>query len=1181
MAPALAGMALTGGATAPAWFAGQMGLGAYGETGDPALATRQAAVGALMGQFSKYGSALGEAAGLRAAAKLPAALENATIEAGKLAGQQAALNYLMTAGNLPELIQELQSDPSKAADRLAEQIGVNLAFAAPHIPAQARRAFARDWADTMARSPEYRRALDEAVRLAGVPEATRFPELKKLADQRFAEQAENLRAVQAPLTAAAVEQVVPEAVKAPETVSPLPEPLPTPENAPAGVPRGVAAIPVEPVKASEAPKPAEPAAAAEVAEGAIAFPGIGSLREADASAMRLGQIRKSDPELWKAITQHFASTIPARIATLAKQRFEQQKAAPRPDEPPLGSMTFAGIPDPVATARATIRLVNQARANPTVDRITRQMAGQSAPITSAAAEGSGEALIRFASARGTGRLMGRAKATEVLGEHAKDEAFRKKLGAVIVEDQLRATKKKFQDMADKAIEPEQKAEFQDMADKAGAAGSPFKSDAEFQAALADPEIQAALKRHIEVVQSIAEEAHKMLGGRMMEAGEATGTFANLIAIMGEEKAAQVFGGGLGDLTRPRKRPSKFFFARKGTAAAYETDYQKIASRMVEGNWDEVAKRELYDQFEADGLAVIQKPGVPPPEIGGKKAFKFEIQRRGTPGGRTQTENLWVREDVARELRQALDVNGPVARAGLVRAAAIANSIQMAGPTDAVFHIANMLSSISRSQGGRNVLVDLARKVPGVNVADTLVRVGISAKRVIEDSAEIQNRIAELSDIGAMRPLPEFIKPEGLQRLNPMAQEYGGRLIRLLDISGRLVREDLFNNLVRRRLVEDTPLNRREWINQLGQYNPRLMGQFQRVMRDFGLAPFVVAGRNFNRNAIRSLLLSQGVKAASPRAWTVMKTVDVAGFAMAVFAVPMLLNYWLTGDPKGRPGTKVGEIDTGKGNLKIDPLQWTGMRRGMRITGIDAITTGNRWNTASAEIKYQAGRDVVNGMLHPWTGPVPKAGAIATTGYGSIGYKESENPKDWTANLLAAAEQVNPVVKSVVKGWQEESETSEAGPVRKATSALGKTAISLAGSIGVKERREKATAQRIRGIYTDWLEKNPDPKARASFERHQQETLATSDYKNLRIAMSERDEPALRKAMADLEAKGKKRQDIKEALDPVGKKGSKLLFHDSQVLEDKFKKSLTPDQRKLYDAAVKARRADWDFFRRFF
>lgn len=165
MVPALAGAALTGGATLPLWFGGQMGLSAYGETGDMPLAVRQAAIGALLGQAGKLGSQIGEQIAFKVTQSIPQIANQGVVESMKLAGQQTALNYLMTAGNLPELMQEFRESPEKAVDRLAEQIGVNLAFAAPGLPAQVRSALGRDWADTVIKTPEFNAALDRAGKL--------------------------------------------------------------------------------------------------------------------------------------------------------------------------------------------------------------------------------------------------------------------------------------------------------------------------------------------------------------------------------------------------------------------------------------------------------------------------------------------------------------------------------------------------------------------------------------------------------------------------------------------------------------------------------------------------------------------------------------------------------------------------------------------------------------------------------------------------------------------------------------------------------------------------------------------------------------------------------------------------------------------------------------------------------
>jgi len=117
-------------------------------------------------------------------------------------------------------------------------------------------------------------------------------------------------------------------LEAPKTPATVPELVPTPENAPAGVPEAPTAIPETPVKAVEAAPTSqvgESAATFPPEPVAIAFPGIGSLREADATPMRLGQIRKSDPELWKAVSSYFGETQPGKITKAAQAAFKRMR----------------------------------------------------------------------------------------------------------------------------------------------------------------------------------------------------------------------------------------------------------------------------------------------------------------------------------------------------------------------------------------------------------------------------------------------------------------------------------------------------------------------------------------------------------------------------------------------------------------------------------------------------------------------------------------------------------------------------------------------------------------------------------------------------------------------------------------------------------------------------------------
>jgi len=792
--------------------------------------------------------------------------------------------------------------------------------------------------------------------------------------------------------------------------------------------------------------------------------------------------------------------------------------------------------------------------------VSAQLAGKSAPITSRRAIGSGDALVRYASSKIAAPLVAKSMATEVLGEHYKDYDFGTKLGAVLVEDRLRG----IQDAL-------QKSGSSDLVNSIiGKEGSPFKTEADFQAALADPEIQAAIARHKEIVQPVARAAHKAAGGTFAGPGLNTGAFVNLKAIF-EDGTGNLIGGGAsrGNLTNPLRRPSRFSQKATGSAQNYELDYRTIAQRMIEGNFEESAKRKMYAQLVKDGLGQILDPNEPRPEIGGKPAVKFQIERKGVPAGggkaRTYVKNLWVRADIAQEVRQALNVDGPVQKSGLVLAANLLNRIQLAGPTDAVWHTANMLGSIAGSQGGKGVLVDVARALPGVNVADAIGRVVASSIRVLRDTPEIQKQLAEIADIGALRSEREASR-----------FAFNQKLIGMVDKSGRLVRDNLYKNLVQRGLVEDTPANRREWINQMGQYNGRLMGQFQRFFKEAGFSPFIVAGRNFNRMARRRLTLDPGIEASSPAAAAQMRAINFLGTAATLFAIPALINYLITGSPNGRDGTKTGQIDTGKDaeggrHIVIDPAQWTGLRRGLRISGAQAVIEGLKEGKSAGKITQQALKDIVGGVIHPWTGPAVTAPFVAQTGYTPAMYKESDNPKDYGENIKAALKQLNPLVNAYLEGKE------------KKTGAATQLGVSLSGAFGVKAQRGTTSLDKIRTLHGQWLADNKDPFIKADYERNEAATYPASKYKLIDQALLDNDKKALAEAIQEVRSQVRKDSDIVKRMRPYTENlrtfefRIKPLFQESHALENKFLETLTPEQRAVYDAALKDRQKKWRLF----
>lgn len=811
-----------------------------------------------------------------------------------------------------------------------------------------------------------------------------------------------------------------------------------------------------------------------------------------------------------------------------------------------------GIVPPTA-----VKIAEWIKGIPRSVRIIRsQLAGQSAPRTSEASVESGNKLVGFAASDIAALEVAKYMATYVLGPHYRDASFGKKLGAVLVEDRLRSIKDRFEKAGDATAAG-------NVTTIIGAKYSPLKTEADFQTALTDPEIQAAIARHKETVEAMARLYHKQAGGKLAGAGLNTGAFVNLKAIL-EGIEPEILGRiARGNLENPLLKKTRFFKQAKGTAEWYELDYRTIAERMVKANFTEYAKRQMYAQLIHDGLAILKNPGEPMPEIGGKKSVKFTIERKGVPAGgnraRTYIRNLWVREDIAPELRQAEDVDGPIQRAGLVEAASLMNKIQLAGPTDAVWHIANMVGSIAGSQGGRTLLADIARKLPGLNIVDALARVGASAIRVLRDAPDIQRQIADLAQIGAMRAPGKSIG------------HFNNRLIMLLDRAGRLVRDDLYQNLVRRGLVDDSLATRREFVNQMGNYNPRLMGQFERIFREAGFSPFIVAGRNFNRMAWRRLTLDPGIKAASPTAWAQMRGIEALGMIATLVAVPSLFNLLTVGNPAGRKGVKFGQIDTGVTRddgtyLVIDPAQWVGLRRGIRISGLGSLAEGIRRGESKGRISHNMIRDLLGGIIHPWAGPTVRTGSVAVTGYDPSGYKESTNPYDYGENAKAALKQLNPVAQAILTAHEKD------------TKPLSEIGLSFGGAAGVKAVKPLTARSELMARTDAMLEKSPDPKLKELYRVRQERSLAENKYNPMLDALKKND---LGKARTEYEALKKVTSSVAiyDRMNPWAqvRSGAARAFVPKAFVDIQVDAKMRKENRELYNAAVKERE---DLFRRF-
>jgi len=470
---------------------------------------------------------------------------------------------------------------------------------------------------------------------------------------------------------------------------------------------------------------------------------------------------------------------------------------------------------------------------------------------------------------------------------------------------------------------------------------------------------------------------------------------------------------------PNVKHDRFMRQAKFTGD-YSTDAELALFNVLGPRWNEVTKIRMFEGLKKSGVAVETDPGMSGPgKIQGEDVTRLAVKlpMTGTDGRTRQVERaLWVRKDLAREVRQVLGTDMPMEQNPVAR---VLTQIQLAQIADAVTHSKNLLTVVTRAQGAGSAWKDIVRRMPVFGTMDAVVRIGQVAREVMSDSPAIREEIANLAKLGVIRP---DYPATGLQKIT-RAQDF----LHKLDQGTRIVMNRFFDNLVERGLVVDTPKNRRDYINQCGQYNGRLQGQLMNAFKQSGMSPFIVAGRNFNRQGIRGITGNPGIQATTAQAALEMRAINWLGTALTLSAVPMMLNTLTTGSPAGRSGTPLGAWDLGteeneKGKHRvIDLAQISGLRRGMRVTGADAVVAGMKAGHTSNQIVGKILEDVTRNVMHPWIGPAPSGALKALTGrqLDIRGYMEAHKVPEGGGlqvleNVRAALESQNPLVYSMVR-----------------------------------------------------------------------------------------------------------------------------------------------------------------------
>ena len=406
---------------------------------------------------------------------------------------------------------------------------------------------------------------------------------------------------------------------------------------------------------------------------------------------------------------------------------------------------------------------------------------------------------------------------------------------------------------------------------------------------------------------------------------------------------------------------------------YSKDPESILLNVLGPRLNQATKLRFYHALVDDGVAIWAKGAAKPDLLKGEPVSAFPVKIAVTDkSGHTRLEenNLWLQSKLHEETRLLLDtdMHGPKGRllAGLNQLQIITNL------SDAITHGKNMQAVLATIQG-TGAWSDIVRTIPGFGTGDAMVRLAKVFEEVQKDTPEIRKEIADMAQAG-------MIRQEHSSHLGFMGVMPTGRWLYQIDTCARVLMNRFYQNLVDIGRAVDTPMARYDFVNQIGQYNRRLMKRWMQIARDWHIAPFIVAGRNYNRFGRRLMTGYPGVETTGWQAELQMRAVNLMRIGL-LGTLPMIANAIITGSPTGRSGTPLFAVDTGKDDEKgkhivIDLAQIIGLRRGLRRTGAEAVIEGVRQGHTAGQIFQKAVPDILQAATHPWVGPgvsfIPKA-----------------------------------------------------------------------------------------------------------------------------------------------------------------------------------------------------------------
>lgn len=602
------------------------------------------------------------------------------------------------------------------------------------------------------------------------------------------------------------------------------------------------------------------------------------------------------------------------------------------------------------------------------------LAGETFPHMTRANQKVGESAARYISAR----VEAPFRSKDITGQILETGADPHKVGAVLTEDNLRSIRKSYED----AGESEKAEAVHSLVGENGY----FADEQAYQDALNDPVIRETIERYKEIFTPIMDPLYKTAQDIAPDEvlptrGHQTGARINLKAVMPDSPARRgdTSSGrsAAGNLTATFKRKSPFARRAKGTGQDYDINLYNIIENTYARQLEMARYKLLIQDMVDNGLAVKGKPG----EIH-EGMTPFPVQRRiifteddGTIKTIPQYESLYVKNEFASEFRSAVNVDQPLKGTVTRYVNRALNTAAITGLTDATAHTMNLTTAMLTRPGiGGDALREAIAATGGIGdiavVTERMISKGISVAR---GDPEAVKQMADLARIGALR-MPH--SGGGIRSI-------GSRFLIYYDRLSRMVMDDGYQFLKRKGMVEDSETARREFVNQVGQYNRRAQGELMKALKDSGASPFLTAGKTFTTLGFRNILLRPGVPATSTANAAALSGLVAARWAGTIGTI-MVTNYLITKSITGRPGTPTLSIDTGKDDKAGRPIvipigQIFGYSRALRVTGLRGTMEGLRHGLTLKQSVSDGLKDIANSQIGIVAGPPLRAAAGALTG----------------------------------------------------------------------------------------------------------------------------------------------------------------------------------------------------------